>query len=215
MINLDVIAHHHPFRAKSLALKAFATLCAMALLFWKANGITTFTIILISVWVMGQSQLFKWPTYFKGMLAMVLVLGLSAISLLISISWGQGGSPLITLSTSNAEIHLAQTVFLRSFGCFHGLMAYAYSTPMPQTLKGLLKLGIPKTLLRIFETSYRFIFILLEEAAAIHQAQTLRLGHQTPLGRLKSLGQLIGSLLNRVVSKAHQQYISSLLKLGE
>ncbi len=214
MISLDVIAHHHPFRSKSLALKAFTTFCAMALLFWKANGITTSVVIILSVWVMARSQFFKWSTYFKGMLTMSAMLGLSAFSLLVAISWGHGGSPLISLSTSSSQIHLAQIAFLRSLGCFHGLMAYAYSTPMPQTLKGLSKLGIPKTLLRIFETSYRFIFILLEEAAAIHKAQTLRLGHQTPLGSLKSLGQLSGTLLGRVVAKAHQHYISSLLKLG-
>lgn len=215
MLKLDVIAHYHPWRAKPLRLKAGSCLLGMSILFFWPTAATAMVALGVSLWCMSRCHFFKWTTFFRWFLGMGLVLGLSALSLLVTIDGLSTGLPFVIMGIDWHQGGRALETFLRSFGCGHILMAYAYMAPMPQTLKGLSKLGIPKTLLSIFEISYRFIFILIDEASAIHHAQTLRLGHRGTMRSLKSLGQLSGALLSRVVAKAHQQYVSSLLRLGD
>lgn len=64
----------------------------------------------------------------------------------------------------------------------------------------LLKRGrVPRLLTEQILLTWRFIFIVLDEAAAIHRAQTLRFGYRRlPLG-YRSLSMLVGLLFTRVL----------------
>ena len=60
---------------------------------------------------------------------------------------------------------------------------------------------IPTLLLEQIMLTYRFIFILIEEAMAIHQAQTLRFGYGRLGNSYRSLAMLVGMLLARVMER--------------
>ena len=89
---------------------------------------------------------------------------------------------------------------------------------------GSLAIGIDKvglytahmTLWRSLATlaaTYRFIFILLEEAAAIRKAQSLRFGYRNLRTSFQSLAMLIGMLLQRVIYRYQQMEIALEMKL--
>lgn len=61
--------------------------------------------------------------------------------------------------------------------------------------------------------TWRFIFILIEEAAAIHQAQSLRFGYISLPTGYRSLAMLVGMLFTRVMIRYQQMVISLDMKL--
>ncbi len=64
------------------------------------------------------------------------------------------------------------------------------------------RLKVPKDFVELFVLCYRFVFILLEEAGAMLEAQQLRLGYGSIERGFKDLGMLIGQLLIRTLLRA-------------
>lgn len=69
-----------------------------------------------------------------------------------------------------------------------------FSTPFTEFLAGLSWLRLPRGLIEILMFAYRYIFVLLDEAAAIYAAQKNRLGYSTIRRGLSSFGVFAGSL---------------------
>ena len=60
---------------------------------------------------------------------------------------------------------------------------------------------------------WRFIFILLDEAMAIHRAQTLRFGYGSVPQGYRSLAMLVGLLFTRVLLRYQQMSTALDIKL--
>lgn len=76
--------------------------------------------------------------------------------------------------------------------------------PFPQLIILLKRAHVPRLLTEQILLTWRFIFILLDEALAIHRAQTLRFGYRSlPLG-YRSLAMLVGLLFTRVLIRYQQ-----------
>jgi cobalt/nickel transport system permease protein len=72
-------------------------------------------------------------------------------------------------------------------------------------LVGLLRrLGVPALFLELMVLAYRHIFILLESARQIRQAQSARLGYATGANAWRALAALGGSLLVRTTWRSRQ-----------
>lgn len=69
-----------------------------------------------------------------------------------------------------------------------------FSTPFTDFLAGLSWLRIPKGFIEIVLFAYRYIFVLVEDALVIYQAQKNRLGYSNVRRGLNSFGVLAGSL---------------------
>jgi len=67
-------------------------------------------------------------------------------------------------------------------------------------------LKVPHSMIEIMTIAYRYIFVLLEEAERIHQAQKVRLGHQNWKSSLKSFGNLGGMVILRVFDKSNKLF---------
>jgi cobalt/nickel transport system permease protein len=63
---------------------------------------------------------------------------------------------------------------------------------------------VPSLLIDLIELTYRFIFIFLDTALAIHQAQASRLGYVSLRKGIRSLGLLISSLFLGVLQRSGQ-----------
>ncbi len=70
-----------------------------------------------------------------------------------------------------------------------------FSTPFAEFMAGLSWLRIPKGLIEISLFAYRYIFVLLEDAMVIYNAQKNRLGYSGVRRGLSSFGVLSGSLI--------------------
>ncbi len=69
-----------------------------------------------------------------------------------------------------------------------------FSTPFTEFLAGLSWMRIPKGFIEIVLFAYRYIFVLVEDALVIYQAQKNRLGYSNVRRGLTSFGVLAGSL---------------------
>jgi cobalt/nickel transport system permease protein len=70
-----------------------------------------------------------------------------------------------------------------------------FSTPFAELMAGLSWLRIPRSLIEILMFAYRYIFVLLEDALVIYNAQKNRLGYSTIRRGLNSFGTLAGALV--------------------
>lgn len=118
----------------------------------------------------------------------------------------QFGTWQLFISTSNVDtvITLIFIVF-SSISCLYFL---TLTTSVQAILQVLRKLKVPPLLIEITEITYRFIFVFLETALTIYQAQNSRLGYRTAKRWLHSLSLLISALFISVFQRAKELTIS-------
>ncbi len=97
---------------------------------------------------------------------------------------------------------LAAELAVRSMASLSALLLLAVTTPISHLLHGLRRLGLPRELAEVALVTYRFIFVLLDTATAMHVSQSSRLGHQGWRRRIRSLGLLCAALLPRALDRA-------------
>ena len=124
-----------------------------------------------------------------------------------SVLWSkQFGDWQLFISANNVEAVISLIfVVLSSISCLYFL---TLTTPVQAILQVLRKLKVPQLLIEITEITYRFIFVFLETALNIYQAQNSRLGYRTARLWLHSLSMLISSLFITVFQRAKELTIA-------
>jgi cobalt/nickel transport system permease protein len=82
----------------------------------------------------------------------------------------------------------------RIIGAVSVVALIGFSTPFTEFMAGLSWFRIPKGFIEILMFAYRYIFVLLEDAMVIYNAQKNRLGYSTIRRGIRSFGTLAGSL---------------------
>ncbi|CUW38273.1 Putative Cobalt transport protein CbiQ(ABC transporter CbiQ family,20-206) [Magnetospirillum sp. XM-1] len=98
----------------------------------------------------------------------------------------------------------AAQVVLRAAACVSALLLLAATTPAPDLVRGLRRLGLSAEIAEVMLLTWTFVFLLLDQAAAIRNAQEARLGWFGPKRQLRSLGLLIAQLLPRAMERARR-----------
>lgn len=83
----------------------------------------------------------------------------------------------------------------RILGAVSIVAVMGFSTPFTEFMAGLSWFRVPKGLIEIVMFAYRYIFVLLEDALVIYNAQKNRLGYSSMRRGLNSFGVLSGSLI--------------------
>lgn len=78
-----------------------------------------------------------------------------------------------------------------------------FSTTVTNLMSALAWFRVPRTFIEIFMLSFRYIFVLFEDAEGIYQAQKNRLGYSTIRRGLGSFGVLAGSLVLKAFDRSH------------
>ncbi|MGK7286569.1 energy-coupling factor ABC transporter transmembrane protein [Buttiauxella agrestis] len=104
---------------------------------------------------------------------------------------------------------MANQTFWRSLAALAATYWLVLNLPFPQLIILLQRLRVPRLLTEQILLTWRFIFILLDEAQAIHRAQSLRFGYRTLPGGYQSLAMLISMLFSRVLLR-YQQMVTTL-----
>jgi cobalt/nickel transport system permease protein len=125
------------------------------------------------------------------------------------------GIPLGTywLGVMPEGMSMANTTFWRSLAALAATFWLVLNLPFPQLIVLLRKGRVPRLLTEQILLTWRFIFILLEEAMAIHRAQTLRFGYRTLPQGYRSLAMLVGLLFTRVLLRYKELAITLDVKL--
>ncbi|BDH79685.1 MAG TPA: cobalt ECF transporter T component CbiQ [Methanothermobacter sp.] len=94
-------------------------------------------------------------------------------------------------------LHTGFLAFSRIMGGFTCLAFLSLTTPINEIFKQLEKIKVPRIIIEIALLMYRMIFIFLEEASTMYNAQETRLGYNSIRNSIKSLGLLASNLFIR------------------
>lgn len=155
-----------------------------------------------------------------SMLALRIASPLSmALVILILQSIFFGKSPLYTYDILGVSIHIYQEginkgllIASRIIAGTSLLLFLSMTTSLNTLLAALKFFRIPNGWLEITTFAYRFIFIFIDEAQSVMDAQRLRLGYTGIGNRLRSWGALVGALFVKVYDQANATYSAMVLR---
>ncbi len=120
-----------------------------------------------------------------------------------------GGAPLarfevfgLNLSPSAQGLDNGLHIMARVFGAVFAVLFLTMTTPVHKLLSAAAKLRMPKALVELSLFAYRYIFVLIDDAVTIYQAQKVRLGYSGAGVSVRSLGTLCGAVFVRAYSRA-------------
>lgn len=105
--------------------------------------------------------------------------------------------PGLPLAVTTEGANLAILILARVFGGMCSLYFIGLTTPMTEIFDILHRLRVPTVLVDLAMLTYRFIFILIDEAGQIYRSQVMRLGYGRFRESVNSLGMLAGTLFIR------------------
>ena len=143
-----------------------------------------------------------------GVLTIVFSVSRDAHTLLASVSLGG-----FHLGITQVGLNTANETFWRSLAALSATFWLVLNLPFPQLIVLLKRARVPRLLTEQILLTWRFIFILLDEAMAIHRAQTLRFGYRNVRLGYRSLSMLVGLLLTRVLIRYQQMSTALDIKL--
>jgi len=105
--------------------------------------------------------------------------------------------PDLPLAITADGANLALLLLARVFGGMCSLYFIALTTPMTEVFDILRRIRMPPVLIDLAMLTYRFIFILIEEAGQIYRSQVMRLGYGRFRESIRSFSMLAGALFIR------------------
>jgi cobalt/nickel transport system permease protein len=131
-------------------------------------------------------------------------LSFALFSVIVILLVSGGGTPLLSVSVggipltvTTASANLSLLILARTFGGMSVLFFIALSTPMIEIFSTMQSLRLPGVVIDLSMLIYHFIFILVGEAIAIYNAQTIRHGYTSLKRSVHSLAMLGGMLFIR------------------
>jgi len=150
--------------------------------------------------------------FLKLMLVPLSFLLISVLTIAFSIStspldfWMAQTIHGLTVGIRYPDLITAVQLFLRSLGAVSCLYFLALTTPMTEIITVLHKLKVPVIITELMVLVYRFIFVFMETAITINQAQSSRLGYVSLKSSYRSLSRLFSALLGKVFVKSQELY---------
>ncbi len=138
--------------------------------------------------------------YAKVMAIPLVFLLIGVVPLLFSLSLG--GHWFVHLSAAPNGPELALRVALRAAAGLSSMIFLALSTPLPQILLALRRMGMPAVVVEVAALVYRSIWTFVETVAATRRAQAARLGYRSFSSSYHSLGMLVASFFGRSLQRA-------------
>ncbi len=99
-------------------------------------------------------------------------------------------------------------IALRIIGSVSVVAVLGFSTPFVGIISALSWLRLPRALIEILMLTYRYIFVLLDDAVVIYNAQKNRLGYSTIRRGLDSFGSLTGALILKAFEHSNNITVS-------
>jgi cobalt/nickel transport system permease protein len=198
---LDDYAQSNALRDTNPRLKLLLGLGAILLCVFSATPIAPLfiaaTMVLITV------KLAKIPWRFYSAL-LLIPLSFALVSAIVVAFMTGTGDQLFAINVFGLELdistdgaNLALLLIARTFGGMCSLFFIALTTPMVEIFSDIKSLGVPETVIDLSMLIYRYIFVFLDQATVIHNAQVMRLGDAGIRKSLNSFGMLSSVLFLR------------------
>ena len=112
------------------------------------------------------------------------------------------------LSVSHSGLEVLRNIIIKAWLSIVSLTILSATTRMPDLLKGLERLKVPKIIVMILSFMYRYIFLVVDEAMRMKQARDARGYGGRWLGQARIIGQMIGTLFLRSYERPERVYLA-------
>lgn len=211
MMMIDKLAYSSPWRYKSAYLKSGFAVGSLLI----CVAVRSFVISCIILIIMGcltvKYSSASFSRYVKMMMWPFTFLVLGTIAILVDLSAEPVG--IINLAVGSKYIVITGysliysmrliLVSLASVSCLYFLVL---TTPVLDLISMLKKIHCPWLIIELMLLIYRFIFVLLDLALAITNAQNCRLGNRDMKTAIKSMGSMLAVLLVHALRKSSVLY---------
>ena len=179
------------------------------------QGIEMALIAALTCWLLRVSP-WRWCRWMAlpfgflliGVLTILFSVSRNPQDLLVSLPLGS-----VRLGITSEGLTTANQTFWRSLAALASTFWLVLNLPFPQLIVLLKRGRVSRLLTEQILLTWRFIFILLDEALAIHRAQTLRFGYRSVPKGYRSLAMLVGLLFTRVMIRYQQMSTTLDIKL--
>lgn len=96
-----------------------------------------------------------------------------------------------TLTASVEGLERFISITLKSWLSVQAAIVLAAATPFPELLQAMRTVGIPRLLVAMFGLSWRYIFVLVDEALRLMRARAARSGVSSPNPKVKEGGGIV------------------------
>ncbi|GKX51739.1 energy-coupling factor ABC transporter transmembrane protein [Budvicia aquatica] len=218
MLSIDKLSNQSRWRHKDPRMKFALYLLFMALAMMLPPlgqgllllGLAGFTCYLLRVSPLSYLKWLLIPLGFLsvGLVAIVISLSAQPDSLLVGFPLGN-----YWLGIDPQGLLTANQTFWRSLASLAATFWFMLNMPFEQLIKLLKFCRVPNLIIEQILLTWRFIFIFVEEATAIHHAQSLRFGYRSLRTSYRSLSMLVCMLFSRVLSRYQQMSVALEIKL--
>jgi cobalt/nickel transport system permease protein len=218
MLEIDRLAWQNRWHGRDPMLKfaLYLVLLGIALLTSpRYQCVTLLALMPLTCYVArtGFGRYLRWLALPLGFLAV------SLLSIAVSFAWTAEGMLYslrlgsVFLGLDQHGLVLANQAMWRSMTALAATYLFVLTTPFTQIVYILKRCHLPRLLIEHTLLCYRFIFIFIEEAMAIRQAQSLRFGYRTLRTGYHSLAMLVGMLMLRVMTRYREMSVALDVKL--
>ncbi len=110
------------------------------------------------------------------------------------------------LSVTHSGLEVLRNIVIKAWLSVVSLTILSATTRMPDLLKGLERLKVPKIIVMILSFMYRYIFLVVDEAMRMKQARDSRNFGGKRLWQIKTVGRMIASLFIRSYERGERVY---------
>ncbi len=217
MLVTDKYAYISKFAKKDPLAKVIFTFTMLFLCLILNNVfVSIFILIFFAGFTIMSNPAVSFIKYIKFMLIPFSFLIMGIIPVLISLVEDEYIVILIdkfNIGITYQSLETPLNLFFRALSAVSITYFLALSTPMVSFFESLYKLRLPKLFISLMELIYRYIFILIDEAAAMYKAQKLRLGYRNFKSSLLCVSELAAMLFIRAYKRADFSY-QALLSRG-
>jgi cobalt/nickel transport system permease protein len=156
----------------------------------------------------------KIPAHFYSRLLLLPISFALLSSAVVAFTYGSGNQIIafdlwsLILSVRAEGMNMALLLIARTFGGMCSLFFIALTTPMIEIFSVLKSLKTPQFLIDLSMMIYRYIFVFLDQAAMIHNAQVMRLGNSGFKSSLNSFAMLFSVLFVRAWEQGERLMIA-------
>jgi cobalt/nickel transport system permease protein len=192
------------------------TSIAMAVLITIQSNILTIGIIIMLILTTGVMSGTNW----RRAISMAAKFELIILFWVVLEPFLYGSTIIFTLQFPWGVIHayweglyLGMLLGLRMFGILLVFLAALSHMTLSEFIGGLKTLRFPTTMLGSLLIMFRYVPLFLEERSRMQDAQSLR-GYErgTGLGKLRSMGYLVGTTIDRAFDRSAEVYDSMMLR---
>lgn len=196
MLLSDRHAQTNRWRHRALAEKASFALGLLALaVTLPPLPVTAPCVLLATLLAAGVGARVPWWDYLRILSWPLGFVALGALTL--AVQWGPNG---LGLAQDGGALAIATAA--RAMAAASCLIFLSVTTPLTDLVAGLRRLKLPEAVVEIMLATYRFLFLLMDEARKMHVAQAARLGDATRRRQLAALGRITALLLPRALARA-------------